>query len=820
MINTSGFAKLTENEVSKQLKVSNPQLLKTGVLGLLVNLMTIAKTDNANFLNQLVREASPVTAETYESLFFHSSVRQEDIQFSTPANMKISFLIPEVKILNGEVLKYTLTRETEFIDQNGYHYTLEDPIEIHISAGSVIGKKHTATKIEDLDVFKIKNPNDPTTNLYILNTDVKQYERKFKIITVPETGDESYKFTMDIESISSIYEINVWRQINTEKSLSTIGLKNIKTENIGSTHELQALDIKYTKNLSNQAEEHIFLKFEDLRINFETGDGVYGKKIPAGTKLLVELKTTKGAYGNVTTAEFNLQDIILQQILPDGTVSQRTTSMKALCMYGATGGRNLESKEEIRRRLTTSNGNYIGSMSDIRNAFYLDNGEPFITKKYFNSQHHIFIYNILRDTAGNIIPSTTKNIKFEELMDQAFMPEIVYNGVDLISPFYYVNFNSKINAYLVLPEVQIELVPESGTSNIKMIENNPSLYLTYDWFEKTTYLELRSINVNYTYIVETNINTFKFSAANSFRIEINKTFLNQYCLLDGFAKDAYNPDSEEVIKVPGYLTNINMTVFHNDIKVLRFEQANNKKYVQTVLKQEHYYWIDVDMFDVTKENKYVLNIPFIDKSFISNDIITIATKLDDFFKIKKDEKNINPNLSLCQALYNTISIEDIYRNYIFDTADLYTQPNVFINMEVDLDSLQLSRSKWKSTIDVENDIQWISQSFLSQLEGFKLDFNESQLENQIMKHFNASYPVIKNIKVWNPSGPIRVRSSAEIQSMFEENYGLEHQYSTDEEISQLVAEGKLPTLTQKRIVDFTPPYFTFNKNITIDFKLN
>ena len=141
-------------------------------------------------------------------------------------------------------------------------------------------------------------------------------------------------------------------------------------------------------------------------------------------------------------------------------------------------------------------------------------------------------------------------------------------------------------------------------------------------------------------------------------------------------------------------------------------------------------------------------------------------------------------------------------------------------MEVDLDSLQLSRSKWKSTIDVENDIQWISQSFLSQLEGFKLDFNESQLENQIMKHFNASYPVIKNIKVWNPSGPIRVRSSAEIQAMFEENYGLEHQYSTDEEISQLVTEGKLPTLTQKRIVDFTPPYFTFNKNITIDFKLN
>ena len=64
MIKTDDFLRLTQNEVSQQLKVANPVFLKTGALGLLVNLLTIIKTDSANFTNSLVKEASPVTAAT------------------------------------------------------------------------------------------------------------------------------------------------------------------------------------------------------------------------------------------------------------------------------------------------------------------------------------------------------------------------------------------------------------------------------------------------------------------------------------------------------------------------------------------------------------------------------------------------------------------------------------------------------------------------------------------------------------------------------------------------------------------------------------
>ena len=73
MIKTDDFLRITQNEVSQQFKVANPVFLKTGALGLLVNLLTVIKTDSANFTNSLVKESSPVTAENYESLFFHST---------------------------------------------------------------------------------------------------------------------------------------------------------------------------------------------------------------------------------------------------------------------------------------------------------------------------------------------------------------------------------------------------------------------------------------------------------------------------------------------------------------------------------------------------------------------------------------------------------------------------------------------------------------------------------------------------------------------------------------------------------------------------
>ena len=385
MIKTDDFLRITQNEVSQQFKVANPVFLKTGALGLLVNLLTVIKTDSANFTNSLVKESSPVTAENYESLFFHSTVKQQDIAFSTPATFTVSFIISDTVLASGEVLKYSIDKGTIFKDSNDYGYTLEDNVEIYLSNGTIQGKRYKTDSIEELDVYKVPHPNNPSEYIYMVNTEIKQYERVFKLITVPEYLEESHKFSFQINSISNIYQINAWRQIqtgNNQKVLNLSDFRSTKTDNLATIYELEPLDIKYTKNLSNQLDDHIFVKFMENSLAFETGDGIFGRKPSSGEKILVELKLTEGKYGNIPSTEFTLNNIIVQQISVDNTIDQKVTTIKAVSIHGGTGGKQLESKEEIRRKLVQPEGKYIGSMSDIRNEFFLDNGEPYIDKKY------------------------------------------------------------------------------------------------------------------------------------------------------------------------------------------------------------------------------------------------------------------------------------------------------------------------------------------------------------------------------------------------------------------------------------------------------
>lgn len=829
MLTTNEFLQIEENLVSTELKVSNPSFLKSGVLGMLINTLAVMKSDNANYLNSLVKESSAATAENYESLFFHSTIKQIDIEFSKPATFVISFIVPELTIETGEVIKYYIGREVILTDSNGYDFTLEDPIEIYLTNGSVRGRRYNSDTVEELDVYRVKHPLDNSQYIYLVNTEVEQYKRIFKLVTIPDLTDDSYKINIEIPNINNIYKISAWRQktiyvndvAQEPKTINLSDLRTSRTEDLATLYELQSLDVKYTKNLSNQTDEHIFVKFNETSISFETGDGIYGRKPKLNEKILLEIQTTEGKYGNLASTEFTLSNIVVQQINVNGIASEKTTTLKAVSVNGGSGGLNLESKEDIRQKLLNTRGDYIGTIADIKYEYLMDSGIPFIDKKYFNSRHNIFVYNIIRESNGRIIPTMTRNIKLAELEANPFLPEYSYNGVDLISPFYFVNFKNRFNAYLILPEVKIDLTAESGTSTNILLENNPTLFITYDWFERKTYIELRGTNINNTYIMNCNINSsIKFAAGNSFRVELNKTFLNSYCLLDGFEKTAYDPDSTETVMVPGYLTGISLTVYNSDVKVVKFIQSNTNKYTQVQLKQSHYYWIDVDLFDTTKETKYILNIPYIEKEYITKDIITAAQKIDSFFKVIENRDRTNPNIEIIQAFYNNIKIEDIYRNYIFETTEVYIEPVISINMEVTISSLNLQRSKWLSTTEMETDIIWITQEYQNSIEGYDIKFNESQLEQVIQNYFNSSYQVIENIKVWNPSGPIRVRDSSVIYALFEDNFGSRDISLTEEELNTMVLNGELPQVTQKQIVDFVPPYFSFSSNVDVTFKIN
>ena len=282
-LTTDEFLRLEENLVSTELKVANPSFLKTGVLGALVNSLAIIKSDNASYYNGLIKEASPATAETYKGLFFHSTVKQVEVEFSTPAAFDLSFIVPEMDLVSGQVIKYTIGRESILTDDNGYGYTLEDPIEIFMTNGSVRGRKYKTDSVEELDVYRVIHPLDSTQYIYLVNTEVKQYDRKFKLVTMPDLGDDGYKITFELSSIEKIYQINAWRRkaSTATQVLADINLNDLrsyKTENLTSLYELVPLDIKYTKALSNQTDNHIFVDFNNSSLTFTTGDGIYGRK--------------------------------------------------------------------------------------------------------------------------------------------------------------------------------------------------------------------------------------------------------------------------------------------------------------------------------------------------------------------------------------------------------------------------------------------------------------------------------------------------------------------------------------------------------------
>ena len=85
---------------------------------------------------------------------------------------------------------------------------------------------------------------------------------------------------------------------------------------------------------------------QDLKI-----DGIYGRKPKINEKILIEIKTTEGIYGNLPSTQFNVGDILVESLDVTGVTSSKVTTIKAVSVTGGSGGSNLESKSDIKRKL-------------------------------------------------------------------------------------------------------------------------------------------------------------------------------------------------------------------------------------------------------------------------------------------------------------------------------------------------------------------------------------------------------------------------------------------------------------------------------------
>ena len=780
-----------EELVRENLKVKNPALLKTGVLGTLINIMSHIKYDSAMYYQKLLRELNPATAEDFNSILFHSAVLDYKIEYAKPASCIINIVVPESSVKTTETVTYHLNRDTQLIDENGYWYTLEEDIKIYATNNTLSAERLSLSGSSGLEINKIPNPLKTTENIYLIEyPGLKQYKREFQILAVPdyEIGTD-INHTINIDSYKNIYEINVYLQ--SAKNYLNITEENLRLRNsdeILTTFRLSKLNVKYNKFNATQFDSDIYLSVKDNQLVFTYGNGINGLKLQAGQKLIFEIKTTLGSVGNVNSVNIVAPNILVVSEDDGGYTSSYKSNLKILSSTGGQNGQSISSIYDIRNTMVRKSNvrKNIVTLNDFQSEFMTNGYQPFVDVKYFNSKNNIFIYNIIKDSSQKIVKTTTLNLREEEFSAKLFFPEYTYNGLTLISPFYYKQKFNHYVAYMVKPLIEVNLINNSGAENSIVLNNNITLQVIYDYFERKTKIRVINNNSVNTYIIKSNQVEMTLSKNNNFEQVVNQRFLDNYCLFE-------NPLTDISVDILDINNNFVMQYYSNDIVY------------QLVEKQKNFLYTELNRLNPSISINYVLNIPVIDNYYFkSTSGRNIYTQLDEFFNAIEKQNQMSFNMDVHQSFFNTIDLPDLYRPYVIklnSNGDLLDANNSVI-LNVIIDKAEYSLSDISSVEELEFRIKTLTYGLLLTKEGFGVDYYETELEKIIYDNIS----IFKNIEVLSPKA-FTIYDSRDIYTNLESNLG-----------KPIIGGTKVLTILD--LVKFVPTYFHYdydNIRINIEF---
>ena len=780
-----------EELVRENLKVKNPALLKTGVLGTLINIMSHIKYDSAMYYQKLLRELNPATAEDFNSILFHSAVLDFKIEYAKPASCIINIVIPESSVKTTETVTYHLNRDAQLLDENGYWYTLEEDIKIYATHNTLSAERLCLSSSNGLEINKIPNPLKTTENIYLVEyPGLKQYKREFQILAVPdyEIGTDIHH-TINIDSYKNIYEINVYLQ--SAKNYLNITEENLRLRNsdeILTTFRLSKLNVKYNKFNATQFDSDIYLSVKDNQLVFTYGNGINGLKLQAGQKLIFEIKTTLGSVGNVNSVNIVAPNILVVSEDDGGYTSSYKSNLKILSSTGGQNGQSISSIYDIRNTMVRKSNvrKNIVTLNDFQSEFMTNGYQPFVDVKYFNSKNNIFIYNIIKDSSQKIVKTTTLNLREEEFSAKLFFPEYTYNGLTLISPFYYKQKFNHYVAYMVKPLIEVNLINNSGAENSIVLNNNITLQVIYDYFERKTKIRVINNNSVNTYIIKSNQVEMTLSKNNNFEQVVNQRFLDNYCLFE-------NPLTDISVDILDINNNFVMQYYSNDIVY------------QLVEKQKNFLYTELNRLNPSISINYVLNIPVIDNYYFkSTSGRNIYTQLDEFFNAIEKQNQMSFNMDVHQSFFNTIDLPDLYRPYVIklnSNGDLLDANNSVI-LNVIIDKAEYSLSDISSVEELEFRIKTLTYGLLLTKEGFGVDYYETELEKIIYDNIS----IFKNIEVLSPKA-FTIYDSRDIYTNLESNLG-----------KPIIGGTKVLTILD--LVKFVPTYFHYdydNIRINIEF---
>jgi len=805
--------------IQNELNVTNPVLLKSGVLGVLADYLANIKYDMANYYSTLFREMNPSLARDFNSMLFHSSIYNTELKYADPAKFDVSIVIPELILTNVKVMEYIIPENYSFKDENNLDFIIPDKIQIIQNSSQVTAYKYTKTTKEQLLVTMAPDPTQVGKTIFLVHYDnVLQIKRNYKKIIVPSYNlGESFKFNINITNYKNIKSINSWYNPANNEPIQITDLSKMDPIDVSGKYALDKFDTKFFKFKSNRLSLDLFLNIFDNSISFETGDGRLGKYLNTNDEIIICVEETLGENGNLNNLSFMLTDI--QTTITYTNENQELTkySLNGISINGGKNGKNIQTVDELKENIFNklSYRNSLSSINDFELFFQNTNGiKPFVDTKFLNGQNFVYIYNTLETKISNnniILDTYSQNLDESFIAKNPFYPTITINNKELISPFYYKFLSTnETEMYIVNPKIYISLNDEGNLNN----ENKVILSLNYDFItNKSSFKIDQGANNNLSYYITTDNFSFVLDYANNFTWEVNSLFTDDFCILKEQIFELKLEVRQDDMTIERYYSTDEIYQLIPKQIAFKYYRKNDINTLPEIvdLSEISLGYLDNELRDLlidatevlnpysTEETPILLKLPFVEKSFMEMDFINQYNLLNDFFKITEIQNLVNFNTRVYQCFYNTLYLDDKYVPSVYkkdNNAIKDLKKKIDLNIYIDKSYFDISTTfKTLSELGLSIEIDIIN--FFKTKRGFQLRYFESELENLIYSKYNtgSDYSYIKNIEILSPVLFI-INDSDSIY------YNLKDKVTFEE------------------LLDFCPPFFQFdleNININITF---
>jgi len=809
-----------ENLIQDKFNVQNPYLLKTGTLGTLINILSQQDIDTYNYYQKVFQEMHPALARDFNSMLFHASFYDVNIELAQPPIYSVYFKVPDINTDNSRYYEYIIDKNTIFTNDLGFKFIIPHKIQIIQTSDQIKAWMYSDTegKVQLNITSTILQETNGT--VYLVKYDfVKQLERQFYKYIVPKYDyGTSYYFDININNYQELNDIRAWVTPNpqeTGKYITTNDLEKFDKEDIAYSFGIDEYKIKYFTFGSTRYNKDIFLDIKEKLLTFKTGDGIRGAKLKEGDEIFIELDITKGEKGVLETLSFYVDNITVKNVTLDGKEYFFKTVFNGFASEAGRDSRSVEDVESIKTKIQEQlqTRNSITTLADFERAFTINDSKPFIDSKFIDNKSVVFAFNVLKHNS-EIVDTTSLNLTEDQISSTPFFPEIDYNGVTVISPFYYKRKNENITtAYQVIPSIEVNLYISSSINQLLALDNDIDLRIEYDFGKRKSYLRLYNTKDDYTYQLRCNQFTCTFNFGNGFTYEVNEMYTDTFCIV----KEPIFDFEVDIINDNGQLlfTRFNYRSPDTEYYQLRKSQEIYKYYLQIdppdfnisdVGTSATIDYLQDELEDILStveelyypiqqgELPYLLRLPFVSKDFFDSlSYQSFFDLIDTFFNITSNEDKFGLTSRVQQSFYDTIAINTKYLPYIFkQNYSNITTPKIPVIVQMTIDRQNLELSIYDTQSDLEFDITIKIIRFLSEKEGFQISFFESELENSILNEINVDREILKNFNIVAP-----------------------RQFVVNDPDIIYYNLGKDMSATD--IVNFIPPYFHFDyNNIIID----